>query len=72
MLCEKDGYIERYYIEDPKDKVDETLSDMKRYTHTLVSEETNLNQLLEAAIKMNMQEDILSARQRRCRSPCPP
>jgi hypothetical protein len=58
MLCEKDGYIERYYVSDPKDKVDETLMDMKRYTKTLVSEETNLNQLLENAIKMNMSEDF--------------
>ena len=58
MLCEKDGYIERYYVSDPKDKVDETLMDMKRYTKTLVSEETNLNQLLEQAIKMNMSEDF--------------
>ena len=57
MLCEKDGYIERYYVSEPKDKVDETLLDMKRYTKTLVSEETNLNQLLEQAIKMNMSED---------------
>ena len=32
--------------------------DMKRYTKTLVSEETNLNQLLEQAIKMNIAEDI--------------
>ena len=58
MLCEKDGYIERYYVSDPKDKVDETLMDMKRYTKTLVSEETNLNQLLENAIQMNLTEDI--------------
>lgn len=57
MLCETDGYIEKYYVTDPKDKVDDTLADMKRYTRTLVSEETNLNQLLEMAIKMNAQED---------------
>jgi hypothetical protein len=27
-LCEKEGYIERYYIESPKDKVDLTIADM--------------------------------------------
>ena len=30
-LCEKDGFIPRYYIDSPKDKVDETLFDMKSY-----------------------------------------
>jgi len=25
MLCEKDGFIPRYYVDGPKDKVDRTL-----------------------------------------------
>ena len=41
-LCEKQGYIERYYIESPKDRVDLTIADMQRYTRTLIEEETNL------------------------------
>lgn len=57
MLCEKEGYIERYYVTDPKDKVDETLLDMKRYTRTLINEETNLSNMIEAAIKQNAKED---------------
>ncbi len=57
MLCEKQGYIERYYVTDPKDKVDETLLDMKRYTRTLIGEETNLSNMIEAAIKQNQKED---------------
>jgi hypothetical protein len=27
-LCEKEGYIERYYVESPKDRVDLTIADM--------------------------------------------
>lgn len=61
MLCEKEGYIERYYVSEPKDKVDETLADMKRYTQTLVNEETNLANLIENAIKQNAKEDAIEA-----------
>jgi hypothetical protein len=27
-LCERQGYIERFYIDEPNDKVDETIKDM--------------------------------------------
>ena len=50
-LCEKDGFIPRFYISQPNDKVDETLQDLKYYTHTLVTEEMNLGNLIESAIK---------------------
>lgn len=56
-LCEKDGYIERFYSESPNDKVDITLQDMQRYTRRLVEEETNLNELLQVAIERNAKED---------------
>ena len=39
------------------DKVDITLQDMQRYTRRLVEEETNLNELLQAAIERNAKED---------------
>ncbi|MBR4845242.1 MAG: hypothetical protein IKU98_02350, partial [Bacteroidaceae bacterium] len=42
-MCEKQGYIERYYTDNPKDKVDITIQDMQRYTRTLIEEETNLS-----------------------------
>ena len=57
MLCEKDGFIPRYYISQPNDKVDQTIIDMKRYTNTLITEETNLGNLIEEAIKANQRED---------------
>lgn len=56
-MCEKQGYIERYYIEQPNDKVDITIQDLQRYTKKLIEEETNLNDMLEMAIKQNARED---------------
>lgn len=56
-LCEKEGFIPKYYVSEPQDMVDETLADMKRYTYTLVTEEMNLGNLIEAAIKQNERED---------------
>ena len=56
-ICEKDGFIPRYYISEPNDKVDQTIIDMKRYTRTLITEETNLGNLIEEAIKNNQKED---------------
>ena len=50
-LCEKDGFIPRYYIEEPKDKVDRVLQDLQSYTRSLVMEEMNLGNLIENAIK---------------------
>lgn len=56
-LCEKEGYIERFYVDEPNDKVDETIKDMQRYTKNLVEKETNLSELVEIAVKQNMKED---------------
>lgn len=56
-MCETQGFIPRYYTEQPNDKVDETLLDTKRYLTTLVENETNLSALLEDAIKNNLKED---------------
>lgn len=62
MLCEKDGFIPRYYVGEPNDKVDQTIIDMKRYTKTLITEETNLGNLIEEAIKNNQKEDEADAK----------
>lgn len=50
-ICETKGFIPRFYIEQPNDRVDETLLDIKKYTHTLVTEEMNLGNLIENAVK---------------------
>lgn len=60
-LCEKDGYIERFYVESPNDKVDFVIQDMQRYTRTLIEEETNLSLMVEKALKTNEQEDTNEA-----------
>ena len=57
-MCEKQGYIEKFYIEQPNDKVDLTISDMQRYTRTLIEEETNLSLMVEKAIRENEKEDM--------------
>lgn len=51
LMCEKEGFIERYYTDGPKDRVDETIRDMKDYTRSLVVEEMNLGNLIENAVK---------------------
>lgn len=50
-LCEKDGFIPRYHIDEPKDKVDRVLQDLQSYTRSLVMEEMNLGNLIENAVK---------------------
>ena len=56
-LCERQGYIERFYIDQPNDKVDLTIQDMQRYTRTLIEEETNLSNMVEQALKQIQKED---------------
>ncbi len=50
-ICEKDGFIPRYYVDTPNDKVDRVLQDLEQYTRTLVTEEMNLGNLIENAVK---------------------
>lgn len=50
-ICEREGFIPRYYTDEPQDKVDRTLQDLEQYTRTLIKEETNLDNLVNAAIK---------------------
>lgn len=50
-ICEKEGFIPRYYTDGPQDKVDRTLQDIQNYTRSLVMEEMNLGNLIEQAVK---------------------
>lgn len=50
-MCEMDGFVPRYYTDGPQDKVDRTLQDMQQYVKTLVTEELNLGNLIENAVK---------------------
>ena len=58
VLCEKQGFIPTYYTGDPKDKVDETIEDLKKYTHSLVTEEAGLGNMIENTLK-TLQEEAL-------------
>lgn len=50
-ICERDGFIPRYYVEQPNDKVDRVIQDQQHYTYNLVTEELGLGNLIEQAIK---------------------
>lgn len=56
LMCEKQGFIPKYYTEGPQDKIDYILKDMQKYTHDLVMNETNLGYLIENAAKQMAEE----------------
>lgn len=62
-ICEKEGFIPRYYIDEPRDKVDRVIQDMQVYTRNLVVEELGLGNMIENALKaiQDEQEAIQAA-----------
>lgn len=50
-MCEKQGFIPRYYIATPADVVDQTLADLQKYTRRLIEDEMGLGEQIEAATK---------------------
>lgn len=50
-MCEKEGFIPRFYVDTPQDKVDRTIQDLQNYTRTLITEEMGLGNLIENAIQ---------------------
>ena len=57
-VCERDGFIPKYYIDEPKDKVDRVIQDLQDYTRSLITEEMHLGALIEKAVK-TIEEDKL-------------
>ncbi len=57
LMCEREGFIPRFYVDEPKDKPDETLADLRNYTHRLVTEEMNLGNLIESAARTMAREE---------------
>lgn len=49
-LCEQGGFITKFYIDKPNDKVDRTIMDIQKYTYNLVNEETNLSAMIEHSL----------------------
>ena len=60
-ICERDGFIPRYYTDGPQDKVDWVIKDLKDYTRQLVTEEMNLGALIERAVKQIEDDRIKDA-----------
>lgn len=50
-ICEKQGFIPRYYTSGPQDHVDRAIQDMQLYTRSLVTEELSLGNMLDGALK---------------------
>lgn len=55
-VCEREGFIPRYYVDSPQDSVDKTLLDLQQYTKTLVTEEMNLGNMIESSLKQIEQD----------------
>lgn len=50
-ICEREGFIPRYYTDGPMDKVDKVLQDLQHYTYTLITEESNLGNMIDSSLK---------------------
>lgn len=55
-LCERDGFIPKYYTTGPQDHADRVIEDLQRYTHDLIMNESGLGIMLENAIKQIEEE----------------
>lgn len=61
-MCEKEGFIPRYCIDIPQDKVDATLQDMNKYVYKLVTQDLGFGQQIEDALKkIQIQKEIEAA-----------
>lgn len=56
-ICEKEGFIPRYYVAEPKDHVDRVIEDMQKYTHDLIVNESGLGTMIESAFKQMAEEN---------------
>lgn len=56
MMCEKNGFIPRYYQDVPNDKVDWVIKDNQNYAKRLITEESNLGEMFDKALKQ-IEED---------------
>lgn len=72
-FLEKQGFIEKYHTDEPKDIVDATLENLKKFTRTLILGDSSIQSLVEESLKkmhnevedysvddddINMDEDI--------------
>ena len=55
-MCERDGFIPRYYTSGPQDHVDRVLEDLQKYTMDLIANESGLGNMIESALKQMEEE----------------
>lgn len=61
-ICEREGFIPKYYVDGPQDKVDRVIEDMQQYTHDLVINESNLDTMFESAQRqMDEEQERIAA-----------
>ena len=56
-LCEREGFIPKYYSDTPQDKVDRVIEDLKHYTQDLIINESGLGSMIETALKQIDEEN---------------
>lgn len=58
-MCEREGFIPRFAIDIPQDKVDLTLKDMNKYLYKLVTQDLGFGQQIEDALqKIKIQQEM--------------
>lgn len=55
-LCEKEGFIPRFYIDSPNDHADRIIEDLQKYTHDLITNESGLDVMFENALRQIAEE----------------
>lgn len=56
-ICERDGFIPKFFIDGPKDKADRVLQDMQIYTKSLIENESGLSIMMERAVAQIEEEE---------------
>ena len=57
-ICERDGFIPKYFVDGPKDKADRVLQDMQKYTKDLIENESGLSVMMERAVTQIEEEEM--------------
>ena len=56
-ICERDGFIPKYYTTEPQDHADRVIEDLQKYTSDLIMNESGLAQMIELAVKQISEEN---------------
>lgn len=56
-ICERDGFIPKFYKTGPQDHADRVIEDLQKYTSDLITNESGLAQMIEVAVKQIGEEN---------------